>query len=729
MADPQDLPDTLYLSDGNVADVTLVDNTSFDSAPVLSDLRVELAADVVGGWSYLKMDDPSDGLFELIGVERSDGTVLPAENFWQTDRTFIGGGQRPILENKLHLVDHNSTGQYTLIFSNGDLMGPETIGFTGVEPNPTTEAIDVIDVTFSERLADNTFEVDDLALLKNGVAVTIDAEVVVGYVSGTTYRISGLANHAVDDAVYELVVNTAGLTDQVGNVGVGEKIFTWVKGEAAPVVLQLVGAPSGLTTSATPSIDIVMSKPILLDTLTIDDLSLTFDGNELLDGQVTIAQVGVSTYRIGNLGRLTDDDGGYQFTVDAGGLEDLDAIAGLGTGTAQWTLDTTPPVLEDLFGPATNPRNIVVQQVDIEFSESIDLTTFDVDDLVLTRDGGDGNLLTDDDRVSFEDRGNNVYRVRGINWVQAFTGDPQIADFTLTVDASGITDLAGNPGVGTLSASWTIDLDDPSPATSLLLETATGPVMDGMINSLTTTLAGELAESGLTVAVRDMTTGEDLARQTVDGLAFSLPITFPSFGQHRLRVRAIDAAGNTTDTFMNDLFVTESSPTVASIVGLPEEFTNGSIDTVDVTFATPIDPATLTMAALQLTRNGGPNLINEAVSIEPQDDGLTYRFAGLGPITGAEGRYELSLDFASVANVAGVDSSERRTHIWTNDQVYPESSVTPLDAQQDLNSFVVTVDGADPDNGEGLPGSGIDVFDLYYSVDGGPFELLETLSG
>ncbi|MDH7503539.1 MAG: hypothetical protein QHJ82_12620 [Verrucomicrobiota bacterium] len=35
-------------------------------------------------------------------------------NAWVTDRTFVGLGRRPTRENNLHLLDYNSTGQYTL---------------------------------------------------------------------------------------------------------------------------------------------------------------------------------------------------------------------------------------------------------------------------------------------------------------------------------------------------------------------------------------------------------------------------------------------------------------------------------------------------------------------------------------------------------------------------------------------------------------------------------------
>ena len=36
-----------------------------------------------------------------------------------TDRTFIGLARRPIRENILHLLDYNSTGNYTLTYEPG----------------------------------------------------------------------------------------------------------------------------------------------------------------------------------------------------------------------------------------------------------------------------------------------------------------------------------------------------------------------------------------------------------------------------------------------------------------------------------------------------------------------------------------------------------------------------------------------------------------------------------
>ena len=734
ITDPQDLPDTLYLSDGNVVDVGLGSNAMIDAAPVLSDLRIEVTADMTEGWSYLKMAYPNPDMlpveelevFELIAVERSDGTALPMENFWQTDRTFVGLGLRPVLEDKIHLLDYESTGIYTFVFSNGDLTGPQVVDFAGVVPNPTTETIDVVDVTFTEVLAGGTFDETDLTLTKNGANVVLSGTS-IAFVSGTTYRVSGLSPFTAEDAVYELTVNAEGLTDQVSNVGVGTKSFRWVKGETAPTVLSLQGAPSGLVTSGVESIDVVFSKAIVLATLTTDDLSLTLDEVELIDAQVTISQVGVSTYRVGNLGHLTTGDGQYHFNVDAAGVEDSVGNTGLGDSTAAWTLDSTAPQLIDVIDPATNPRNIVVQQIDVVFNEPIDINTLDIGDLKLVRDGGTENLLAGDDRVTFEDRGFNTYRVGGINWVQAFVANPQIADFTFTIDATGITDAAGNVGSGLMSSTWTLDLDRPLAATDLAISTFSGAVVDGLVNSTNAIVTGTLAEAGLTVAIRDMTTDTELVRETIVGTEFSLPIEFPSFGQHRLRVRTVDLAGNVADTFIENLFVTDTPPVVESITGVPDAFSRGAIDAVDVTFVSPVDVATVTKLALSVTRNGGANLVNGTVSVEALADGRTYRFNGLTPITGDEGLYNLDFNFGNVANPSGLRSSQSSNFNWRNDTTGPTSNIDRLQFVQELGTFVINLDGADSALATDVPGSGIVAYDLYVSDYRSPFQFMESI--
>ena len=121
--DPRDLPDTIHLSDGTTAPVAVVEAAQVSGATVKT-----LTATLPVGWAYLRIPDPGNGQLRLRSVTRSDGLVLPLDvNAWTTDRTFLGQGQRPIYENILHLLDHDSTGSYTLDYEPllpGDVLAP-----------------------------------------------------------------------------------------------------------------------------------------------------------------------------------------------------------------------------------------------------------------------------------------------------------------------------------------------------------------------------------------------------------------------------------------------------------------------------------------------------------------------------------------------------------------------------------------------------------------------------
>jgi len=115
--DVYDRPDTLWLSDGSAQGVTVVETAVHDGAPTESDLQIQLTATLGAGWAYLRVPEPADGQFRLVGIRRSDGTELLTANFWTTDRTFVGLGRRPTREHILHLLDHDSTGTYTLTYA------------------------------------------------------------------------------------------------------------------------------------------------------------------------------------------------------------------------------------------------------------------------------------------------------------------------------------------------------------------------------------------------------------------------------------------------------------------------------------------------------------------------------------------------------------------------------------------------------------------------------------
>lgn len=128
VADLYDRPDTVHLSDGSVAPVSLVTEAAFDHAPESGDLVVQMSSSLPAGWAYLRVPDPGAGQYRLMHVVRSDGVEVPlGDNVWTTDRTFLGNARRPLRENILHLFDRNSTGGYILFYASlppGDITPP-----------------------------------------------------------------------------------------------------------------------------------------------------------------------------------------------------------------------------------------------------------------------------------------------------------------------------------------------------------------------------------------------------------------------------------------------------------------------------------------------------------------------------------------------------------------------------------------------------------------------------
>jgi hypothetical protein len=119
-ADPEDLPDSIHLSTGAVEPVHVLQTATPDAAPANQRREVLLTVAAPAGWTYLRIPDPQGTTgprrFRLISVRRPDGSALPDANYWQTDRTFLGLGRRPIQEHRLHLFDHAAPGQYRLVY-------------------------------------------------------------------------------------------------------------------------------------------------------------------------------------------------------------------------------------------------------------------------------------------------------------------------------------------------------------------------------------------------------------------------------------------------------------------------------------------------------------------------------------------------------------------------------------------------------------------------------------
>ena len=607
--DPDSLPDTLYMSDGTTAVVNVGSDVAADHMVGPGGLQVHVTANMTSGWDYLQAPDPGAG-YRLARVERSDGKVLRVgDNVWQTDRTFPSSITGAVRENLIHLLDFDSTGSYTFTYVLDDSEPPILEDVVDVSPDPHTGPVSAVDVVFSEPIDLSTFDYQDLQLTHNGGPNLITDAVTISQVSGGTYRISGLDALTAEDGVYELTVLGADIADYGENAAIGNASDRWGEGSAAPFIdsFELLAAKLN---SPLDTFDVAFSEPLDLATFDYRDLTLSREGGpNLIDSGVSIALVSGSTYRISGLGGLTTEEGAYTLSVDATGVQDTDGLAGIGLDSVNWEIDATPPTISEVEQLTTNPRNIVVQSLDVTFSEPIDLATFTRDDLVLTRDGG-ANLI--DDRVTIEYVSGSTYQIKGFNWVVGQEGDYQ-----LTVFAAGIPDLAGNQGTGSLSTSWVMDTTAPDAPTNLHISPDSGSSsIDGLTNTGAVTLSGSLAEAGLSVFLVDTTTGNDLGYATVNGTNFSKTLNLTVEGKHRIQVRVVDEAGN-VDLAARllqpggyfDVFVDTAPPTISDLPAISPNPRTAPVGSVDVTLSEPIDLTSFDWHDVSLTRDGGPNLI------------------------------------------------------------------------------------------------------------------------
>jgi autotransporter-associated beta strand protein len=674
---PTDMPDRLYLSNGDIVPVGLAWDALADGAVMPDDREIELSVFMPDGWGYLRMSngDPGGKDYRLTAVVRHnpDGTTttLPVQDFWQTDRTFIEDGQRPIYENNLHMLDHTAGGQYTytLTYVPRDLIPPMVIYPDNLGQAPRTQPLSSVRVLFSKPVLANTFEVDDLVLTRNGVPVPLDPgaagqpvpsdrppparggePVTIQQLGDAEFQINGLGSYTQEEGNYVLAVNMAGITDLFGNAGSGSPSTAWTMTAGRPAVVSISGVAGAYRNTSLDAVEVTFTQPISLATLTSGAVSLTRDGGANLLGDILdVTQTGTQTYRIGSLAGLTAAEGAYTLTVLGTAVQDLDGRTGLGQQSVSWTMDTTAPAVQSLTGPNA-AVNTPADSVVVQFSEPIDGGTLSTAALTLTRDGGPDLISSS---VQFEPLGGGAYRIAGLS---AF--DTTDGLYALTLAASSVRDLAGNPGAGSASVQWTMDTVAPSAPTNLAVAPDAGAsATDGLTNSLTLTVTGTLPEPGMSVTLIDTSTGAGLGQATVTGTTFSRTVTFVTPGAHVIRAVAADAAGNASQAQLN-VFIDVVNPMVAGVT-MPLHLTGGPGDKIEVTLTKPMNLQPMIadgtiVSAVTLTGHRAGTVTLPAAAFSYDMAGPTLRIS-LASLSGAlpEDDYDLQLNGSMLGDVAG----------------------------------------------------------------------------
>ncbi|KPK48400.1 MAG: hypothetical protein AMK72_07040, partial [Planctomycetes bacterium SM23_25] len=490
------VPDTLHLSDGTVMPVALGESLDAVVLPLDYGMQADLDVLMPDEWGYLRIEDPVGGEYRLASVVRLDaggseiGEVPVDANAWQTDRSYKEQGARPVYEDLLHILDHGAAAAYRLYYEPVDQEGPEVEELQAVPPVVVQPVAD-LDVTFSEALEAGSFDPADVTLMRDGAPVDTSG-LSIEETGEAAYRITGLGALTDAEGTYRLTVDATGVRDAYGNAGEGDAVVEWVKAAAAPTVLAIQDAPSGTVAGTPGSLYVTFSVPLDAASFDLSDLSLTRDGGaNLIGAGVTISRVSDETYRVAGLGDVAADEGTYTFTVDATGVTNQTGTPGVGQASAVWTVDTTGPAVKAIRGLA-GLMNKPVSAVEVEFSEVLGGGTFGVDDLALLRDGSPVSLGS----------GVAVTRVSGATWRIAGLGTAAAQDgaYELRVDLAGVTDAVGNRGSGTVAAGWVLDATPPAAPTNLSVTPDTGvSAADGRTRALDVTIAGTLAEEGLSV--------------------------------------------------------------------------------------------------------------------------------------------------------------------------------------------------------------------------------------
>jgi hypothetical protein len=465
----------------------------------------------------------------------------------------------------------------------------------------TVQAGQTATVTFTFSEAVNGFDFSDISSF--GIGGSLGSPNPTGL---TTYTASFTPFTDFTDLTNTFSVDMTGVASATsGNTGVG-----------------LTQSPNIAVDTQRPTVAVAVADP----NLAAGQTSLvTFTFSEAVTGFTTAD----ATVENGALSGLASGDGGVTWTgtltptaavndatnvltVDRTGVTDGFGNTGTGAATsANYVLDATAPTATVVLADSALSVG-ETSQVTITFSEAV--TGFTSADLAAPNGSLSGVVTSDG----------------GTTWTAIYTPSANVTDATniVTLAATGVTDVAGNPGVGTpSSANFTIDTARPAVAiaiadrflavgqTTLVTFTFSEPVT-GFANADIQIPNGALSavtsgDGGVTwTATFTPTPALDDATNT-----FIVDLS-----------GVTDATANTGSGATGSLnFTIDSTPPTAIVVISDNDFTGSEQATVSITFSERAGPFSATAA-------------NGSLSAFSTGDGVTYTavftpFAGVSDTT------------------------------------------------------------------------------------------------
>ena len=501
----------------------------------------------------------------------------------------------------------------------------------------------LVTITFSEAVSG--FTNADLTIANGTLSAVSSSD------GGITWTATFTPTASVNDTTNLITLNNTGVSDLAGNAGSGTTDSNNYAIDTLRPTATIVVADNALRIGETSLVTITFSEAVSGFTnadLTIANGTLTAVSSS--DGGITWTATFTPTASINDTTNL--------ITLNNTGVSDLAGNAGSGTTDSNnYAIDTVRPTATIVVAD-TALRIGETSLVTITFSEAV--SGFTNADLTIAN----GTLTA----VSSSDG--------GITWTATFTPSASINDTTnlVTLNNTGIADLAGNAGSGTTdSNNYAIDTLRPT-ATIFLAD----PTLSAGETSLVTITFSE-AVSGFTNADLTIANGTLTAVSSSDG-GITWTATFtPTVGVNDLtnvitlaNTGVADLAGNTgSGTTNSGNYTIDTVLPTATIVVADNALRIGETSLVTITFSeavTGFSNADLTIA------NGTLSAVSSS------DGGITWT-ATFTPTTSITDATNLiTLDNSGVQNGSGnAGSGTTNSNNYAIDTVRPTATIVVAD--------------------------------------------------
>ncbi|MHB2245404.1 Ig-like domain-containing protein [Pseudomonas fitomaticsae] len=552
----------------------------------------------------------------LSAVSSSDGGITWTATF--TPSASVTDTSNLITLDNTGIVDLSGNAGSGTTDSNNyaiDTVRP-TATIVVADSNLTAGETSLVTITFSEAVSG--FTNADL-IIANGTLTAVSSSD-----GGITWTATFTPNVGVNDATNLITLANTGISDLSGNAG------------------------SGTTNSNNYAIDTVVPTA----TIIVSDPSLKIGESSLVTITFSEAVTGFTnadlTIANGTLSAVSSSDGGITWTatftpttnitdatnlitLDNSGVQNLSGNAGSGTTDSNnYSIDTVRPtativVADTALGVGQTSL------VTITFSEAV--TGFTNADLIIAN----GTLSA----VSSSDG--------GITWTATFTPAAGITDTTnlITLDNTGISDLAGNAGSGTTdSNNYAVDSQRPT-ATIVMTDSDLRPGETSLVTITFSEAVTGFDNSDLSVANGTLSN----VSSSDGGITWTATFT-PNIGVTDLTNLIVlnntgitDLAGNTgTGTTSSANYQVQTQVPTATIVVADTSLKAGETSLVTITFNEAVsgfDNSDLTIANGTLS------------NVSSSDGGITWTatFTPTNNITDSSNL--ITLNNAGVANLSG----------------------------------------------------------------------------